>query len=48
MKAADKAGARYCIIIGDDELAQGVASVRNMQESTQENVAFNEVLDYIK
>ena len=48
MKAADKAGARYCIIIGDDELAQGVASVRNMQESTQENVALNEVLDYIK
>lgn len=48
MKAADKAGARYCIIIGDDELAQGLASVRNMQESTQENVALNEVLDYIK
>lgn len=48
MKAADKAGARYTIIVGDDELAAGVAVVRNMATSSQENVSLEEVINYIK
>lgn len=48
MKTADKAGAKYAIIVGDDELAQNMAVVRNMSESSQENVPLNEVIDYIK
>ena len=48
MKAADKNHARYTVIIGDDELAAGVATVRNMADSSQENVPLDKVLDYIK
>lgn len=48
MKAADKNHARYTIIVGDDELAQGVCVVRDMAQSTQENVALDNVLDFIK
>ncbi|MDO4281274.1 MAG: histidine--tRNA ligase [Peptococcaceae bacterium] len=48
MKTADKNHARYSIIIGDDELAQNVAVVRNMAESSQETVPMDQVLDYIK
>ena len=48
MKTADKAGASFVVIVGDDEITRGVATIRNMKESTQENVPFEEVLDYIK
>ena len=48
MKAADKNHARYTVIVGDDELAQGVAVVRNMATSSQENVPLEEVINYVK
>ena len=48
MKAADKNHARYTVIVGDDELAQGVAVVRNMAASSQENVPLEEVINYVK
>lgn len=48
MKAADKAGARYSVIIGENELAAGEAVIRNMSESSQENVPLDQVLEYIK
>jgi len=36
MKAADKSGARFALVLGDDELASGLAEIKNMQtgEST--------------
>ena len=48
MKAADKAHARYTVIIGDDELANGQAVVRNMATSSQETISLEEVINYVK
>lgn len=38
MKRADKLGVRYSLIIGEDELAKGVAPLRNMSGGDQVNV----------
>jgi histidyl-tRNA synthetase len=38
MKRADKLGARYVAILGDDELAKGAWTVRDMRGSSQESV----------
>ena len=35
MKRADKLGARYSLIIGEDELSKGVAPLRNMSDGEQ-------------
>ena len=36
MKYADKIGAKYVVVIGDDEIAKGVVSVKNMSDGTTE------------
>jgi histidyl-tRNA synthetase len=38
MRQADRLGARFVAIIGEDELAKGVALVRDMEKKTQEEV----------
>lgn len=38
MKRADKVGARFAVLIGEDELAQGVATVKDLTTGTQERV----------
>ena len=43
MKYADKINARYVAIIGDDELDQGVATVKNMQEGTSNQISLEEL-----
>jgi histidyl-tRNA synthetase len=43
MKRADKLGARYVAIMGDDELAQKQWTVRDMKESTQETLSLDRV-----
>jgi histidyl-tRNA synthetase len=48
MKQADKLGARFVAILGDDEIARGVWTVRDMKGSTQQDVAQDGVLDYLK
>lgn len=51
MKRADKSGAAYTIILGDDEITAGTASVKAMrsedQKSNQNSVNFDEVVDYL-
>ncbi len=44
MKQADKANARYALILGEDELAKGVVTVRDMESSGQEQVAREEIV----
>ena len=39
---ASKIGARFAVIIGDDELARGVVQVRDLRQSTQREVAVAE------
>ena len=38
MRAANKLDAKYVIIVGDDEIEKGVATLRNMQDGQQETV----------
>ena len=48
MKQANKLGARYALILGDDEIAEGVVMLRSMSDSEQEKVALDEVIGKIK
>ena len=43
MKRADKLGARYVAIMGEDELARQQWTVRDMKESTQETLSLDRV-----
>jgi len=51
MKKADASGAAYAIILGDDEIAQGKASVKSLRaddvEQNQVSVALGDVVDYL-
>lgn len=47
MRLAGKLGARYVILLGDDEIARGVAVVKNMESGEQSEVALDEVLGYL-
>ena len=48
MKQANKLGARYALILGDDEIAEGAVMLRSMADSQQEKVALAEVIEKIK
>lgn len=47
-KYADRLGASYVVVIGDDELAKGVVSLRDMNNSTQKEVAIDKLSEEIK
>lgn len=42
MKYADKIGAKYSIVLGDNELEQGVAEVKNMQTGDKTSLALDD------
>ncbi len=48
MKLADKLGARYVAIRGEEEMKKGVWTVRDMAGSTQEDVAEARVAEHLK
>jgi histidyl-tRNA synthetase len=48
MKVADKSGARVAVIVGEDELQKGVASVRLMNGGGQEEIALSEVVEHVR
>ena len=48
MKQANKLGARYALILGDDEIAEGAVMLRSMSDSQQEKIALAEVIEKIK
>ena len=41
MAKADASGARFAVIIGDDELARGEAGVKNLSSGEQTSIAFD-------
>ncbi len=45
---ADKIGAKYSIIIGDDEVANKVVALKNMESGVQESVAFDDIVQKVK
>jgi histidyl-tRNA synthetase len=48
MKQADKLGARFAAILGEDELARGVWALRDMKRSEQKDVTEDQILDHLK
>jgi histidyl-tRNA synthetase len=48
MKQADRLGARLTVIVGEEELAAGTASVKEMDTGAQETIAFEELVATIK
>ena len=48
LKGADKAGVAYTLILGDQELADGVVVARDMASSQQETVALAGVVDWLR
>ena len=44
---ADKRGARYALILGDDEVATGQYTVKTLSTSTQEKVQKDRLLEYL-
>ncbi len=48
MKQADKLGARFVVILGDDELARGVWTLRDMAGSTQAEVPEARIVEELK
>lgn len=48
MKKAGNSGAKFAIILGDQEVEQQMAAVKNLQEGEQMTVAFSELAQYFK
>jgi histidyl-tRNA synthetase len=48
MKQADRLGARFVAILGEDEMARGAWTVRDMAGSSQEDVPESRILDHLK
>jgi histidyl-tRNA synthetase len=48
MKLADKLGARYVAIRGEEEMKKGVWTVRDMAGSAQEDVAEARVAEHLR
>lgn len=48
MKQANKLGAKYSVILGEDEIAEGVVMLRSMEDSSQAKVPMVQVAEKIK
>jgi len=48
LKAADREGVRFAFIIGDDELAKGVVTMRSLADSEQREVAMSDIVDELR
>ena len=45
---ADKLGARYALIIGEDEVASGTCSLKNLRDGKQQKFGESELLEYLE
>ncbi len=48
MKYANKIGAKYLVLLGENELETGILTVKNMADGSSEQVAIDELAKYIK
>ena len=48
LRAADRAGAIYTVILGEDELALGQAALRHMAQGIQQNIPLQDVVAFLK
>ena len=47
-KRAEREKSRYVVIIGEDELASGSATVKSQKTGAQEKVPFDRIADFLK
>lgn len=47
-KYADRLGAKYAVVIGDNELETGVATLKDMEKGDQSEVKFDNLIDELK
>ncbi len=47
MKQADKRGAKYTILIGPDELEKGICGIRDMEDGTQLDLAWDTCVEWL-
>jgi histidyl-tRNA synthetase len=48
MRRANKVGARFAIILGDDELSRAAAQLRDLRASSQKEVALDEIVSEVR
>lgn len=48
LRAANKAGARWCLLLGGDELDSGEVTVKDLDGGEQERIALTEVCEFLK
>jgi histidyl-tRNA synthetase len=48
MKAADKSGAKFSLVLGDDELSSGSAALKNMKTGDQLSVTIASLHDVVR
>ena len=48
MKYANKIGARYSLVIGDDEITKGRANLKNMETGESAELSFDEIINKLK
>lgn len=48
MKYADKIGAKYTLVLGDDEINTGKIRIKNMQSGNETETEINKLLDFFK
>jgi len=48
MKYANKIGAKYSIVLGDNELQEGKGNIKNMDTHEQVTIKLEEILEYMK
>ncbi len=48
MKAADRAGARFALVLGEDELAKSIVQVKDLHEGEQTAVPLDQVVQEIR
>ena len=48
MKRADKVGASHAVILGSNELARGIAQVKDLKLGTQSEVALKDLATYFR
>jgi len=45
---ADKLGARYALIIGEDEVASGTFTLKRLADAEQKKLSENDLLEYLE
>ncbi len=48
LKEADKLGAQWCVVLGEDELANNVVGVKNLKTMEQQTVPTSTLTDYLR